>query len=89
MDETLGNENDDNKLLLRYPYFYREELEKNMNDDFYLETIDKVRSSQIVTRDNKKYLKFIFPIKSFSFMIFLDGKLINPDIYEVNNGMDM
>lgn len=88
MNQSLNNENDDMKLLLKYPYYYREILEKEVKKDLYIKTLRYIRRNQIIHKNNNPYVKFTFPIKSFSFMLFLNGKLLEPDIYEENK-LDM
>lgn len=82
MNQTLGNEDEDTKLLLKYPYYYREILEKKIKEDLYIKTLRYIKRNQIVHKNGEPYVKFTFPIKSFSFMLFLKGKLLTPDIYE-------
>ena len=88
LNQTLGNEDEDTKLLLTYPYYYREILEKKVKDNLYIKTLRYIKKSQIIYKNGLPYVKFMLPIRSFSFMLFLNGKLLEPDMYEENK-LDM
>lgn len=88
LEETLNTENDFSKLLLKYPYFYKENLEKIVKNDLYIKTMYYIKNTQIKYIDNNIYVLFKFPIKSFSFILFLNGKILEPDIYEEDD-LDM
>ena len=82
LKDTLDDKDSDTKLMMSYPYYYKEELENNIIDDLHISTINYINRSQIIVRNGNYYIRFTFPINSFSFMLFSNGKLITPDIYE-------
>lgn len=88
INHTLNNKDYYTKLMMMYPYYYREELERTIRDNLHIDIVRFINRSKIIEIDNEYYIKFTFPINSFSFILFSRGKVITPDIYEEND-MDM